>query len=168
MGSNLGDRAGYLRAAVQGLAAHPQVLSVVSSPVYETLAQTARPGETAPAYLNAVLALDTTFSPEALLEVCLALEAQYGRIRQAGQRWASRTLDLDVLAWGTMVLAAPGLTLPHPRLAERRFVLLPWADLAPDFHVPPPYAATVADLLARCPDTDPPPVRMPLPLLDLT
>ncbi len=152
LGANLGDRAAYLRGAVAALRRHPAVQVVAVSPVYESAAH-GLPGQVQPDYLNAVVWLRTTLAPEALLDFCLRLEAAAGRKRTA--RWAPRTLDLDVLAWGDLVRWDERLMLPHPRLAERRFVLQPWADLAPDFYVPAPFCATVATLLQRCPDRAP-------------
>ena len=149
LGSNLGDRAAYLRGAVAAFCRHPAVQVVAASPVYESAAHVL-PGQAQPDYLNAVVWLRTTLAPEALLNFCLQLEAAAGRVRTT--RWAPRTLDLDLLAWDDLVRCDERLTLPHPRLAERRFVLRPWADLAPDFYVPAPFCATVAALLQRCPD----------------
>ncbi len=151
LGSNLGDRAAYLAAAVGALRTWPGIDAVRASPVYETAAHTLRPGEAQPAYLNAVAELTTRLGPEELLAACLTIERQHGRDRSRG-RWAPRTLDLDLIAYGHETLATPGLVLPHPRLAERRFVLQPLADLAPNLRLPPPLDATAAELLARCPD----------------
>ncbi len=152
LGSNLGDRAAYLRWAVAALRGHPGVQVVAVSPVYESAAHVL-PGQVQPDYLNAVVWLRTHLSPEAFWELCGQLEAAAGRVRMA--RWAPRTLDLDVLAWDALVRCDNRLMLPHPRLAVRRFVLQPWADLAPDFYVPAPFCATVSVLLQRCPDRAP-------------
>ncbi|SHK10068.1 2-amino-4-hydroxy-6-hydroxymethyldihydropteridine diphosphokinase [Rhodothermus profundi] len=152
LGSNLGDRAAYLHAAVAALRQHPAVQLVAVSPVYESAAHVLS-GQEQPDYLNAVVWLHTTLTPETLLDLCRRLEAAAGRQRTI--RWAPRTLDLDVLAWDDLVRYDERLTLPHPRLAVRRFVLQPWADLAPDFYVPAPFCATVAELLHRCPDRAP-------------
>ncbi|MFQ5571480.1 MAG: 2-amino-4-hydroxy-6-hydroxymethyldihydropteridine diphosphokinase, partial [Rhodothermales bacterium] len=91
---------------------------------------------------------------EALLEHCRTLERAAGRERRL--RWEARTLDLDLLVYGRETRQSPELTLPHPRLGERRFVLQPLADVAPNLYVPLPFDATVADLLKRCPDIDEP------------
>lgn len=152
LGSNLGDRAAYLRGAVAAFRQHPAVQVVAVSPVYESTAHVL-PEQAQPDYLNAVVWLRTTLAPETLLDFCLQLEAAAGRVRT--MRWAPRTLDLDLLAWDDLVRCDARLTLPHPRLAARRFVLQPWADLAPDFYVPAPFCATVAELLQRCPDRAP-------------
>lgn len=156
LGSNVGDRTAFLAGAVAALARHPEVGAVRTSPVYETAAHTLDPAEAAPPYLNAVAELQTTLAPEALLAYCLDVERAAGRDRTHARRWAPRTLDLDLLVYDALTYEAPGLVLPHPRLAERRFVLEPLAALAPNLHVPPPFDAPVHVLLARCPDRDRP------------
>jgi 2-amino-4-hydroxy-6-hydroxymethyldihydropteridine diphosphokinase len=150
LGANLGDRLGALRAAVRGLEATRGIDVVRASPVYASEAHTLAPGEKQPAYLNAVVQVQAHLTPEALLDVCLVLERGAGRRRR--RRWAPRPLDLDLLLVGTVTQATDRLTLPHPRLAERRFVLQPLHDLAPDLHVPRPFDATVGDLLRATPD----------------
>lgn len=154
LGANLGDRLGALRAAVEGLGAHPEIAVQGASPVYETEAHTAQPDEEQPPYLNAVVEVRTTLTAEALLAVCHNLEQAAGRRRRV--RWMARTLDLDVLVYGRETRRGPGLVLPHPHLGVRRFVLQPWTDLAPNLYVPPPFDDTVAGLLRRCPDVDVP------------
>lgn len=126
LGSNLGDRLGHLRRAVEGL---PDVVAV--SPVYET---DPVGGPAQGPYLNAVVELDTDLDPSELLAACRHVEGVAGRER--GERWGPRTLDADLLLAGDLVVETPDLTVPHPRMWERRFVLAPLADLAPDL-VPP-------------------------------
>lgn len=130
LGSNLGDRAVYLQGAVDGLAAHPGVRLLAVSPVYET-----EPvgGPAQPDYLNAVVAVDTDLDARALLDLAKTLEAEAGRTE--GERWAPRTLDIDVLMVGEERVADPDLVVPHPRIHQRAFVLAPLADLAPDLVV---------------------------------
>ena len=99
-----------------------------------------------PPYLNTAALAETDMEPEAVLALAKALERGAGRRR--GARFGPRVLDVDLLLWGDRVSAAPELTLPHPRLRERRFVLAPLAEIAPDLAVPPD-GATVAELLAR-------------------
>lgn len=152
LGSNRGERAAHLRGAVEALAASAGLRGIEASPVYESEAHTLRPDEEQPPFLNAVLAVEGVRSPEGLLETAHALEHRAGRRRDADRRWQPRPLDVDLLAVGRLTRQTDRLTLPHPRLAERRFVLRPWADLAPDFVVPPPFGATVRALLAACPD----------------
>jgi 2-amino-4-hydroxy-6-hydroxymethyldihydropteridine diphosphokinase len=122
-GSNLGDRAGYLREAVAAL---PDVIAV--SPVYET-DPVGGPGDQGP-YLNLVAELDTDRSPHELLDLCRRLEAAARRERK--ERWGPRTLDVDVLWIEGTTVDEPDLTVPHPRMWERAFVLAPLRDLAPD------------------------------------
>ena len=126
LGSNLGDRRALLRHAVESLRAHGDVVGV--SPLYET-EPVGGPGGQGP-YLNLVVELSTTDTPRALLERCRALEAAAGRVRTV--RWGPRTLDADVLWVEGWQVDTEDLTVPHPRLWERRFVVQPLADLAPD------------------------------------
>lgn len=123
LGSNLGDRWAHLRRAVAGL---PDVVAV--SPVYETDPVGGPEGQGP--YLNCVVELDTELSPRALLETGQRLESEAGRVR--AERWGPRTLDVDVLLVDDLTVAEPDLIVPHPRLWERDFVLVPLADLAPD------------------------------------
>jgi 2-amino-4-hydroxy-6-hydroxymethyldihydropteridine diphosphokinase len=120
--------------------------------VYRTEAHTL-PGDEQPDFLNAVVALATSHSPEDLLLLAQKLERAEGRPPEAERRrWAPRVLDVDLLVVGDVVRDTPALTLPHPRLADRRFVLQPLAEVNPDLHVPAPFDATVQELLDRCPD----------------
>ena len=132
LGSNLGDRVAHLRGAVAAL---PDVAAV--SPVYET-----GPigGPEQGSYLNVVVQLDTTLTPRELLEVCRARETAAGRVRL--ERWGPRTLDVDVLWVEGATVCEPDLEVPHPRMWERRFVLAPLADLAPDLVTAERLAAT--------------------------
>ena len=151
LGSNVGARRDHLQAAVDGCARAEDVQVRAVSPVYETEAHTLDPDEQQRPFLNAVLAVSADCSPLRLLDVAKMLEREEGR-RQEPRRWAPRPLDVDLLAVGQATCRTDTLTLPHPRLAERRFVLRPWADLAPNFVVPPPFDAAVCRLLARCSD----------------
>lgn len=123
LGSNLGDRCAHLRAAVAGV---PDLVAV--SDVYET-EPVGGPEDQGP-YLNLVVELDTTLDARGLLEVCRRLEADAGRVREV--RWGPRTLDVDVLWVDGHIVDDPELQVPHPRLWERRFVLAPLMELAPD------------------------------------
>lgn len=153
LGSNRGDRHAHLQAAVNGLASMAPVEVETVSPIYETEAHTLDPGEEQRAFLNAVVEVGVACSPEGLLERAHQLEAQEGRVRDEGQRWDPRPLDVDLLVVGAITCETDRLILPHPRLAERRFVLQPWADLAPMHHVPAPFDASVQHLLEQCSDT---------------
>jgi 2-amino-4-hydroxy-6-hydroxymethyldihydropteridine diphosphokinase len=126
LGSNLGDRRAFLRQAVEGLQAAGDVVGV--SPLYET-EPVGGPDRQGP-YLNLVVELSTSDPPRALLARCRAREAAAGRVRRA--RWGPRTLDADVLWVEGWLLDEEDLVVPHPRLWERRFVVQPLADLAPD------------------------------------
>ncbi|MFB6232285.1 MAG: 2-amino-4-hydroxy-6-hydroxymethyldihydropteridine diphosphokinase [Salinibacter sp.] len=152
LGSNQGRRHAHLQAAVTGLVERRGAAVTAVSPVYESEAHTLRPDAQNPPFLNAVVQVSTTRSPEALLRLAHDLERAEGRRREA-QRWAPRSLDVDLLAYDEVVRDEEPLTLPHPRLADRRFVLRPWADIAPNFVVPAPFQEPVQVLLERCADT---------------
>jgi 2-amino-4-hydroxy-6-hydroxymethyldihydropteridine diphosphokinase len=126
LGSNVGDREAHLQGAVSGLAATPGIEVCAPSGVYET---TPVGGPPQPDYLNAVVAIETTLSSRALLEVAKRLEREAGRV--PGERWGPRSLDVDVLLVGDERVDEPDLVVPHPRLYERAFVLVPLADVAP-------------------------------------
>ena len=127
IGSNLGDRLGYLQLAVDELNRHPDIAIAAVSRVYETAPVGGPPQD---AYLNAVVAIDTDLDPFDLLRECQRIEARAERVR--GERWGPRTLDVDVLLVDDCRIDDPALTLPHPRMWERGFVLAPLRDVAPD------------------------------------
>lgn len=132
MGSNVGDRHENLKAAVRSLsAALPDVVLIARSSVYgsEPVGMTDQPD-----FLNAVVAVETTLDPHKLLAFLHDIEIERGRQRIT--RWGPRTLDLDILMYGDLQVDDPDLTLPHPRLAERRFVLEPLLEIAPEAHLP--------------------------------
>lgn len=152
LGSNLGDRQRFLDEAVRRLRAVPGLCLRRVSPYYET-APVGGPAE-AGAYLNAVAEADTSLPPDRLLQTLLDIERQFGRVRS--ELNAPRTLDLDLILYGDLVRHDPDPVVPHPRLHERRFVLQPLADLAPDL-VHPTIRKTVRELLAALPpEADPP------------
>ena len=126
LGSNLGDRLAHLQAAVDGLARTPGLAVVAVSPVYETAPVGGPPQDD---YFNAVVALDTDLTPHDLLRIAQGLEDAEHRVRR--ERWGPRTLDVDVLLVGDEAVDDPDLVVPHPRLTERAFVLVPLADLDP-------------------------------------
>jgi 2-amino-4-hydroxy-6-hydroxymethyldihydropteridine diphosphokinase len=132
-GSNLGDREATIRAALAELGAADGVELVGVSSFEET-----EPVGLVdqPRFLNGAVELRTRLSPRALLEVLLALEARFGRDRSAAPAQGPRTLDLDLLLYGEEQIDEPGLTVPHPRLAERAFVLRPLAELDASLEVP--------------------------------
>jgi len=133
IGSNLGDRLAHLQDAVRGLAATPGITVVAVSAVYET-APVGGPPQ--PDYLNAAVAVDTALSARDLLGVAQRLERHAHRVRD--ERWGPRTLDVDVLLVGDEEIHDDDLEVPHPRLAERGFVLAPLADLDVRPEVPDP------------------------------
>ena len=153
LGANLGERAQQLRDAVAALRRAAGVRVVAASPVYQNEAQTLEPDERQPPYLNAVVEILTSLQAGELLNLLHAIERQQGRERRAA--WEPRTIDLDLLLHGDLQ-TAPGEvpSVPHPRLAERRFVLQPLVDLAPDVEVPGA-GRSAAALLAACPDPQP-------------
>jgi len=151
LGSNVGDRRYWLQFGMGGLRRLSAGCRV--SPVYECRAHLWATDPAQPDYLNAVAEIFTPLSPGTLLKSCLSIERQAGRIRTC--RNAPRTLDMDILDMDGMVSRTPQLTLPHPRLTLRRFVLQPWSNLAPDHYIGGNYRATVAQLLRDCPDAGP-------------
>jgi 2-amino-4-hydroxy-6-hydroxymethyldihydropteridine diphosphokinase len=147
LGANLGDRSAQLRTAIQKISARG--ISVLSrSGVYETEPWGNRDQ---PAYLNQVIQVATALTPPQLMEVLLEIEREMGRDRSAEKRNAPRTMDLDLLFYHQQVLRTPALTLPHPRLHERNFVLYPLVEVAEPFEHPV-LKKTVGDLLWVCKD----------------
>jgi 2-amino-4-hydroxy-6-hydroxymethyldihydropteridine diphosphokinase len=132
LGANLGDREQTLSAAVDALAGEMGIEVVAVSTLRET--EPVGVGEQ-PRYLNGAAELETTLTARDLLDRLLAVEQRFGRVRIPGEH-GPRTLDLDLLLYGDEVLEEPGLTVPHPRVHERRFVLEPLAELAPGLFVP--------------------------------
>ena len=130
LGSNLGDRLEHLRAAVRLLGASEGVEVVRSSRVYETEPV----GPPQPAYLNAVVEIRTELEPSVLLEACRSVERSLGRART--ERWGPRTIDVDILTFDEVTVDEPDLTLPHPRMHERGFVLVPLGELDADPMLP--------------------------------
>jgi 2-amino-4-hydroxy-6-hydroxymethyldihydropteridine diphosphokinase len=126
LGSNLGDRAAHLLLGLSALSRLPKTHLLRLSPVYETDPV----GPPQPPYLNMVAELETELSPKGLLAEMLRIEKALGRERR--ERWGPRTLDLDLLLYGDLVLEEEGLSVPHPRLHERAFVLVPLLDLLPE------------------------------------
>jgi 2-amino-4-hydroxy-6-hydroxymethyldihydropteridine diphosphokinase len=130
LGANLGDARATLDAAQRALARLPQTRLVAASPLYRSVPIDA----TGPDYLNAVVVLETALAPHALLSELQRIEEKHGRERP--HRNAPRTLDLDLLLYGDRRIATPQLTVPHPRLHRRAFVLRPLLDVLPDTRIP--------------------------------
>lgn len=135
IGSNLGKRRRTIRTALKALAGTPGIKNVFMSPLYESHALTeAGVDQTMPAYLNGVIRIDTTLKSKELLDVIRKIEDANGRVRLT--RWGSRTLDIDIITFGTEIKATKELTIPHPRAYDRAFVLVPWAAIEPDAVLP--------------------------------
>lgn len=133
LGSNLGDREALLRMAVEALG-EAGVEVVGRSSVYET---DPVGGPEQPAFLNQVIAVECDLEPRDLLSLCQRIERDLGRLRSPDEeQWGPRPIDLDILVAGEHEVREPLLEIPHPRIAERAFVLVPLAELAPDLEVP--------------------------------
>lgn len=133
LGGNQGDVIAAFHSAVASIAAlsATRILAVsglYSSPAWGGIMQDD--------YLNAVLEIETELLPESLLDELLAIEQAHGRIRSETQRWGPRTLDCDILLYGVRQIATERLQVPHPRLVDRAFVLVPLAEIAPDLSIP--------------------------------
>ena len=141
LGANLGGREETLRQAIAILAAADRVAVIRVSELRETdpVGMVDQPR-----FLNGAVAVETALAPRELLETLLRIERELGRVR--GERWGPRTIDLDLLLYGDEVVDEPGLTIPHPRLHERRFALEPIAELDPTVEVP--RRGRVSELLA--------------------
>ncbi len=145
LGSNTGNRLEFLLRAMR-LLAEKTVLQEVGG-LYESAAY----GLTGqPDFYNSAVRTVTDLSPEALLKTLKKMEADVGRIQR--QRWGPREIDLDIIFYNQQLLTADGLQIPHPDFQNRRFVLLPLADIAPGF-ISPAHRRTVSDLLNNCPDS---------------
>ncbi|UCR88505.1 2-amino-4-hydroxy-6-hydroxymethyldihydropteridine diphosphokinase [Mycetocola spongiae] len=145
-GSNLGERAATLAAAEAGLGDTPGIRVIAMSTAIDSVAvKLSGPDPDAPGYLNAVGLIETTLSPRALLQATAAIERRHGRERS--ERWGDRTLDIDIIAYAEERVRTPDLVIPHPRAAERDFVLAPWLEIDPAAVLPG--AGPVAEVLAR-------------------
>lgn len=145
IGSNLDNPVAQVQRAFQALDDLPACANIACSPLYRTAPVGGPPGQ--PDYINAVAALDTVLAADDLLKALQALETVQGRVRAV--RWGARTLDLDLLLYGQMTRNDPWLTLPHPRLHQRAFVLQPLHDIAPNLMIPG--RGTLTELLASGP-----------------
>lgn len=153
LGANLGDRGAALQGAVDALAAAGLEVQAVST-VYQTAP---RDMEDQPPFLNAACRVRTALAPPEVLALAKGIEAAAGR--PAGPRFGPRPIDVDLLVWEGGVWSGPDLTIPHPRLGDRRFALVPLIDLDPDLMLPD--GSRIADLAARIPVEDQPVEAVP-------
>ncbi len=130
LGSNLGDSVQILAAAIAQLSVTPKIQLEAISSWYRTKAV----GPPQPDYINGCAIMQVDMTPQLLLETLLATEQRFGRVRQ--ERWGPRSLDLDLLLYDQVILDTPNLQIPHPRMRERAFVLVPLAEIAPDWIEP--------------------------------
>lgn len=145
LGSNLGDRSGVLQLAVDRIGERVGEVVRVSG-IYETAPWGVIDQ---PSFLNQVIAVATLYAPEEVLRLVLDIEHELGRVRY--ERWGARVIDIDILFYNDLILDSARLTVPHPRLQERRFTLIPLAEIAPDF-VHPVFNQSLTELLAACAD----------------
>jgi 2-amino-4-hydroxy-6-hydroxymethyldihydropteridine diphosphokinase len=148
LGSNLGDRCETLDGALKALAANSGVTVLKVSSFHETEPVGGPPGQGL--FLNAAAMLETTLNPGQLFQLMREIEESFGRVRTV--HWGARTLDLDILLFGDQIIDTPQLTIPHPRMAARRFVLEPLAEIAPGA-VDPVTNRTIVELLAGLAET---------------
>jgi 2-amino-4-hydroxy-6-hydroxymethyldihydropteridine diphosphokinase len=148
LGSNLGDRRANIADALDRIRKLPGTRLLKESSLYESEPH----GDAKTWFVNGAIEIDTEHSPDNLLKKLKAIEAAMGRKRVKGKRWGSRIIDLDILFYGSLVLRKKTLKVPHPEIANRRFVLLPLSELAPQF-IHPVLQMTVSDLLASVKDT---------------
>ena len=130
LGGNLGNSEQILSAAIEVIDSAAHTVVIARSHFYKTAAV----GPPQPDYLNACITISTRLSPRALLHQLLAIESQFGRVRK--EKWGPRSLDLDLLLYGDRIIEAPLLSVPHPRLHERPFVLVPLMDVAAQWRHP--------------------------------
>jgi 2-amino-4-hydroxy-6-hydroxymethyldihydropteridine diphosphokinase len=142
LGGNIGDSYQILEAAIETLATTPGIKLHAKSSWYRTKAV----GPPQPDYLNGCAILQVAMSPDLLLETLFAIENKFGRVRQ--ERWGARSLDLDLLLYDDLIIDTPHLQIPHPRMRERAFVLIPLAEVAPDW-IEPISGCIIRDLVKK-------------------
>ncbi|KAB2328822.1 2-amino-4-hydroxy-6-hydroxymethyldihydropteridine diphosphokinase [Cytobacillus depressus] len=148
LGSNMGERAATLKEAIANIEAVPNIQVVNTSSIYET-----EPVgyEDQDRFLNMVIEVRTSLNPFELLNTCLEIEKGLGRKRDI--RWGPRTIDLDILLYNQESIISEKLTVPHPRIQERAFVIIPLLDIKPDFKLPT-MEVSLQDVLKRIPDRE--------------
>lgn len=135
LGGNLGDRVATIRSAIDQINAHEDIKVKCESALYESFAMTANGiDQTEPKYLNGVIEISTSLKPKKLLAFLNEVENQFGRVRLA--RWAARTLDIDIITYGSELVETKSLIIPHPRAHQRAFILVPWAEMNPEAVLP--------------------------------
>lgn len=128
LGGNLGDPKANILGALDQLSQHPSIGLIRSSALYESFAMTVDGIDSSlPNYVNGVAEIETDLSPNELLDALNQIEDEFGRVRS--ERWASRTLDIDIITYGDQKVDSPELVIPHPRAFQRAFVLVPWAQM---------------------------------------
>ncbi len=147
LGSNVGDTRAYLQKAIRLLDETPGISVTQTSSAYRTPPWGPVPQDD---YRNMCIAIETTLAPRELLDQCLDIERQIGRVRDI--RWGPRIIDIDVLIYGLEKVDEDGLSIPHPRMGERAFVLVPLAEIWPD--APLGDGRTAVEALKTCPDQD--------------
>jgi 2-amino-4-hydroxy-6-hydroxymethyldihydropteridine diphosphokinase len=147
LGSNLGDRADNLRKALSVLDETDGITVITVSSCYET--EPVGPVSDQDDFYNAVAEIETTLSPREVIACIKSVERQLGRVQ--GERWGPRVIDIDILLWNNSVLEGEGLTIPHPEMTTRAFVLTPLAEIAPDV-VHPVARKSVAELASQLDD----------------
>lgn len=150
LGSNSGDRSGNLRLALDLLGAKIEIANL--SAIYETIPWGYEDLHT---YYNMVATAKTTLAAEEVLDLCLEVESRMGRVRREGQRYTARNIDIDLLLYNQQVISGKRLTLPHPRMHLRNFVLVPLCEVAPEW-IHPVFNKSIKQLLPESPDTDVP------------
>ena len=148
LGSNLGDRRANIADALERIRKLPDTRIVKEASLYESEPH----GDAKTWFVNGAIEIETDLSPENLLKKLKGVESAMGRKRVKGKRWGSRIIDLDILFFGSLVLRKKTLKVPHPEVPNRRFVLLPLSELAPQL-IHPVLQATVSELLAAAKDT---------------
>lgn len=149
LGGNLGERKSNILGALSAIDSHPRIKLKKVSDLVESFAVTKSGVDpTQPKYLNGVAEIETDLKPKRLLEVLNGIEDSFGRVRI--ERWASRTLDIDIITYGMELIESKTLIIPHPRAHERAFVLVPWAGMDPEARLPG--SGLVRDLAQRVAD----------------
>lgn len=152
LGSNLGNRENQLSLARNALSEIAEQNQIEASDIFESEAHVPEGRDQDPPFLNQVIRFQTDLDPWRLMEKCLAIEKDQGRIRSEIDRWVPRVIDLDILVYGHRTVYTDYLQIPHPRLTQRRFVLEPLSELDPDLIIPFPVLRNVRKLLDECPD----------------